>query len=94
MFHQLLFQVDRLGAGRCNNVPAELALTMCINPKLRGWANYHIRARGERKRMKKLNGFVRERLRIFLKRKYSDEMRGSRRLHGNLLVRLGMFQFA
>ena len=65
-----------------------------LNPKLRGWANYHIRARGERKRMKRLNGFVRERLRIFLKRKYSDEMRGSRRLHGNLLVRLGLFQFA
>jgi predicted RecB family endonuclease len=65
-----------------------------LNPKLRRWANYHIRARGERKRMKKLNGFVRERLRIFLKQKYSDEMRGSRRLHGNLLVRLGLFQFA
>ena len=65
-----------------------------LNPKLRGWANYHIRARGERKRMKKLNGFVHERLRIFLKRKYSDEMRGARRLHGNLLVRLGLFQFA
>ena len=65
-----------------------------LNPELRGWANYHMRARGERKRMKKLNGFVRERLRIFLKRKYSDETRGSRRLHGNLLVRLGLFQFA
>ncbi|MES9884595.1 MAG: group II intron reverse transcriptase/maturase [Sedimenticola sp.] len=65
-----------------------------LNPKLRGWSNYHIRARGERKRMKRLNGFVRERLRIFLKRKYSDETRGSRRLHGNLLVRLGLFQFA
>jgi RNA-directed DNA polymerase len=65
-----------------------------LNPVLRGWANYHIRARGERKRLKKLNGFVRERLRIFLKRKYSDEMRGSRRLHGNLLARLGLYQFA
>jgi len=65
-----------------------------LNPKIRGWANYHIRARGERKRMKKLNGFVRERLRIFLKRKYSDETRGSRRLHGNLLARLGLYQFA
>jgi group II intron reverse transcriptase/maturase len=65
-----------------------------LNPVLRGWSNYHIRARGERKRLRKLNGFVRERLRIFLKRKYSDSMRGSRRLHGNLLVRLGLFQFA
>ncbi len=65
-----------------------------LNPVLRGWGNYHIRARGERRRLRKLNGFVRERLRIFLKRKYSDQTRGSRRLHGNLLVRLGLFQFA
>jgi group II intron reverse transcriptase/maturase len=65
-----------------------------LNPVLRGWSNYHIRARGDRKRLRKLNTFVRERLRIFLKRKYSDQTRGSRRLHGNLLVRLGLFQFA
>jgi len=65
-----------------------------LNPKLRGWANYHIRSRGDRKRMRKLNGFIRERLRIFLKRKYSDETRGTRRLHGNLLARLGLYQFA
>ncbi len=65
-----------------------------LNPVLRGWSNYHIRARGDRKRLRKLNAFVRERLRIFLKRKYSDPTRGSRRLHGNLLVRLGLFQFA
>ena len=65
-----------------------------LNPVLRGWSNYHIRARGDRKRIRKLNTFVRERLRIFLKRKYSDQTRGSRRLHGNLLVRLGLFQFA
>ncbi len=65
-----------------------------LNPVLRGWGNYHIRARGERRRLRKLNNFVRERLRIFLKRKYSDQTRGSRRLHGNLLVRLGLFQFA
>ena len=65
-----------------------------LNPVLRGWGNYHIRARGERRRIRELNNFVRERLRIFLKRKYSDPTRGSRRLHGNLLVRLGLFQFA
>ena len=65
-----------------------------LNPVLRGWSYYHIRARGDRKRLRKLNAFVRERLRIFLKRKYSDPTRGSRRLHGNLLVRLGLFQFA
>jgi RNA-directed DNA polymerase len=65
-----------------------------LNPVLRGWSNYHTRARGDRKRLRKLNAFVRDRLRIFLKRKYSDQTRGSRRLHGNLLVRLGLFQFA
>ena len=65
-----------------------------LNPVLRGWSNYHTRALGEGKRLRKLNAFVRERLRIFLKRKYSDQTRGSRRLHGNLLVRLGLFQFA
>jgi group II intron reverse transcriptase/maturase len=65
-----------------------------LNPVLRGWSNYHTRALGEGKRYRKLNTFVRERLRIFLKRKYSDQTRGSRRLHGNLLVRLGLFQFA
>jgi RNA-directed DNA polymerase len=65
-----------------------------INPVLRGWSNYHTRARGDRKRLRKLNAFVRDRLRIFMKRKYSDQTRGSRRLHGNLLVRLGLFQFA
>ncbi len=38
-------------------------------------------------------GFVRDRLRIFLKRKYSDQSRGTRRVHGNLPVRLGLYQF-
>ncbi len=65
-----------------------------LNPVLRGWSNYHLRARGERRRLRKLNRFVRERLRIFLKRKHSDPTRGTRRLHGNLLARLGLFQFA
>ena len=65
-----------------------------LNPVLRGWSNYHIRARGNRKRLRKVNIFVHERLRIFLKRKYGDQTRGSRRLHGSLLVRLGLFQLA
>jgi len=65
-----------------------------LNPVLRGWSNYHLRARGERRRLRKLNRFVRERLRIFLKRKYSDPTRGTRRLLGNLLARLGLFQLA
>ncbi len=65
-----------------------------LNPVLRGWSNYHIRARGERKRLRKLNTFVRERLRIFLKRTYSEPSRGAWRLNGNLLVRLRLFQIA
>jgi hypothetical protein len=43
---------------------------------------------------KVFNAFIRERLRIFLKRKYSDPTRGCRRVQGHLLVRLGLFQFA
>ena len=38
-------------------------------------------------------GFIRERIRIFLKRKYSDQSRGTRRVHDNLPVRLGLYQF-
>jgi len=64
-----------------------------LSPVLRGWDNYHRRARCARKRVRKLNGFVRDRLRIFLKRKYSDQSRGTRRVHGNLPVRLGLYQF-
>jgi hypothetical protein len=65
-----------------------------LNPVLRGWSNYHRRTGAERRHLRKLNGFVRERLRIFLKRKYSDPTRGTRRLLGNRLVRLGLFQLA
>ena len=50
-------------------------------------------AKAARKRIRKLNGFTRERLRIFLKRKYSDQSRGTQRVHGNLPVRLGLYQF-
>jgi len=64
-----------------------------LNPVLRGWDNYHRKAKAARKRIRKLNGFTRERLRIFLKRKYSDQSRGTRRVHGNLPVRLGLYQF-
>jgi hypothetical protein len=65
-----------------------------LNPVLRGWSNYHRRAGAERRHFRKLNTFVRERLRIFLKRKYSDPTRGARRLLGNRLVRLGLYQLA
>jgi hypothetical protein len=65
-----------------------------LNPVIRGWDNYHkIPRGGQRKPRVKLNYFVRDRLRIFLKRKYSDETRGEKRVHGGLLVRLGLYQF-
>jgi len=64
-----------------------------LNPVLRGWDNYQRKAMSARKRVVKLNGFVRNRLRIFLKRKYSDQSRGTRRVHGSLPVRLGLYQF-
>ena len=64
-----------------------------LNSVLRGWDNYQRKARSARKRVRKLNGFVRDRLRIFLKRKHSDHSRGTRRVLGNLPVRLGLYQF-
>ncbi len=64
-----------------------------LNPVIRGWNNYHNVMGAERKRRRRLNGFVHERLRIFLKRKYSDQTRGYKRTHGNLFVRLGLNQF-
>jgi group II intron reverse transcriptase/maturase len=64
-----------------------------LTPVIRGWNNYHKATRPVLKRLRKLNAFVRERLRIFLKRKYSDQSRGTRRVHNNLLVRLGLYQF-
>ena len=65
-----------------------------LNPVIRGWDNYHKLPRGSHRKPRiKLNHFVRERLRIFLKRKYSDESRGNKRVHDNLLVRLGLYQF-
>lgn len=65
-----------------------------LNPSLRGWANYHLSVQPNRSRLRKLNGFVGERLRIFLRRKYNDDGRGSRRVLGNLVARLGLYQFA
>ena len=64
-----------------------------LNPVIRGWNNYHIRVRVARKRLYKLNGFVLERIRIFLKRKYTDQSRGTRRVHNGVTVRLGLYQF-
>lgn len=64
-----------------------------LNPVIRGWTNYHRRVQSERRRFLRLNAYVRERLRIFLKRKHSDCTRGVKRASGNLFVRLGLYQF-
>lgn len=65
-----------------------------LNPSLRGWANFHLSVQPNRSRIRKLNGFVCERLRIFLRRKYNDDGRGAWRVSGNLPARLGLYQFA
>lgn len=65
-----------------------------LNPVLRGWHNYHAAIEPERRRFLKLQQFVENRLRIFLRRKYNDDTRGNRRLRGHRLATLGLFQFA
>ncbi len=64
-----------------------------LNPVIRGWNNYHTRIRPVRERLLKLNYYLWERIRIFLKRKYSDETRGTRRVSGEMFARLGLVQF-
>lgn len=64
-----------------------------LNPVIRGWSAYHQPTVSDRQRLLALNRFVYERLRIFLKRKYSDQTRGGRRLLGNLPIQLGLCQF-
>jgi group II intron reverse transcriptase/maturase len=64
-----------------------------LNPIIRGWNNYHTVIKPAAKRFRCLNSFVHWRLRIFLRRKYSDQSKGLRRVHGNRLVRLGLYQF-
>jgi RNA-directed DNA polymerase len=64
-----------------------------LNPVIRGWNNYHTAIRPVRERLLKLNYYVQERIRIFLKRKYSDETRGCRRVPGEMIARLGLCQF-
>lgn len=64
-----------------------------LNPVIRGWNNYHTAIRPVRERLLNLNYYVLERIRIFLKRKYSDETRGCRRVHGEMIARLGLYQF-
>jgi group II intron reverse transcriptase/maturase len=65
-----------------------------LNPILRGWDNYQKAADAQRKRIVKLNGFVRDRLRIFWKRKHNAETRGLGRLAGATIAKLGLYPFA
>jgi len=65
-----------------------------LNPMLRGWHNYHKAVDPRQQRILKLNGYLWDRLRGFLRRKYNDETRGRKRLRGGLLANLGLYQFA
>jgi RNA-directed DNA polymerase len=78
--------------GRRYGTPLE-EIVQDLNPVIRGWNRYHTTIRPVRERLLKLNHYVRERLRIFLKRKYSDESRGYRRVSGAMTARLGLCQF-
>lgn len=64
-----------------------------LNPMLRGWDNYHRAADADRNRIVKLNAFVHDRLRIFWRRKHSEESMGLGRLPYHTVVRLGLYQF-
>jgi hypothetical protein len=64
-----------------------------LNPIIRGWNTYHTRIQADQKWFRYLNWFVRDRLRIFFKRKYSDPSRGTRRVSDKVLKRLGLSQF-
>jgi group II intron reverse transcriptase/maturase len=78
--------------GRCYSLSLEEVIGE-LTPVIRGWNNYHKAAKPTAKRIRKLNGFVLERIRIFLKRKYSEQSRGTRRVHNEMVVRLGLYQF-
>lgn len=64
-----------------------------LNRVLRGWHGYHAAMRPEKKRLAKLRDYVENRLRIFMKRKYSDRTGGYARLRGHRLAALGLYQF-
>jgi RNA-directed DNA polymerase len=64
-----------------------------LNPTIRGWNNYHTRIQADQKRFRFLNRFVWDRLRIFLKRKHDDPLRGYRRASYTVFQRLGLAQF-
>jgi group II intron reverse transcriptase/maturase len=67
-----------------------------LNPLIRGWSNYHRRHLGtwvKRRRFSMLDRYVYDRLRIFLRRKYDEKTRGTKRVLGNVPKRLGLVQF-
>ena len=64
-----------------------------INPILRGWFNYFKVAHSER-HFYRLDRFVMNRLRIFVKRKHNDPCRGIGRVSCELLDHLGLFRLA
>ncbi len=64
-----------------------------INPILRGWHNYFQVGNSE-PHFRRLDRFVINRLRIFVKRKHSDPSRSHWRLTDDLVDRLGLFRLA
>jgi hypothetical protein len=61
-----------------------------INPILRGWRNFFKVGNSER-HFYRLDRFVMNRLRIFVKRKHNDPCRGMRDVSVELFERLGLF---
>lgn len=64
-----------------------------INPILRGWHQYFRESNGER-HFYRLDRFVMNRLRIFVKRKHNDPCRGIRNVSSELFERLGLYRLA
>lgn len=64
-----------------------------INPILRGWRNYFRCGNGE-PIFRDLDRFILNRLRIFVKRKHTDESSGTRRLADGLVDRLGLYRLS
>jgi RNA-directed DNA polymerase len=64
-----------------------------LNPLIIGWKNYHAKIGPVRDRFRKLDEYVRLRLRIFIKRKYTLQNKGCGKLRDNLVGKLGLAQF-
>ena len=64
-----------------------------INPIIAGWHRYFRVGNGEL-HFRRLDRFIQNRLRIFVKRKHSNPSRGLRKLVGGLLERLGLYRLA